>query len=298
MPDASRIALASVLIVLAGPLTALAFGPSRSRRVLSFVIALSAQAIPFVLPPEWRFLRAIYTMAAFVSIIRVIDLLRDPKSYPLPERLWLLTALFDTRRVRRTDPSLDWQRFAKVGAYMLMMGVGVGLAFSVDKSGPWRWLRWLGGALFVYAMVDSAARLADAVYRSAGVVIPKQHENPILARSVSEFWSKRWNLNVHDWLRRNCYMPFARSGHPVLGIVAGFFVSGALHFWLVYVPLDIWWALPMGVFFLVQAALMGVERLLNVKRWPAFAQHTWTVVAVLGTSPLFVEPFLQILHAS
>ena len=135
MPDATRIALASVLIVLAGPLTALAFGRSRPRRALALVIALAAQAIPFVLPPEWRFLRALYTLAAFVSILRVIDLWRDPTSYPLPQRLWLLTALFDTRRVRHADPLLDWRRFAKVAGYVSLMAAGLDRAADLLEAG-------------------------------------------------------------------------------------------------------------------------------------------------------------------
>jgi hypothetical protein len=298
MTDFARIALASVLIALCGPLTAVAYGHSVPRRTAALVIAGAGQAIPFVLPESWHFLRALYTLAAFVSLLRVIDLWRDPKSYPLPERLWLLTALFDTRRIRRAEPSLDWQRFAKVAGYAAAMGVGLAVAYSVDANGPWRWLRWLGGAVFVYAMVDTAARFADAAYRSAGIIIPPQHDNPVLSRSVSEFWGKRWNLNVHDWLRRHCFLPFAKNGHARVGIVAGFLASAILHFWMVYVPLGLYWAIPMGLFFMAQAALMGIERVLRVRQWPRAAQHGWTVIAVLGTSPLFVEPFLQIIHAT
>lgn len=298
MTDTARIVLASVLIVLCGPLTAVAYGRSQPRRAAALAIAGAGQAIPFVLPENWPFLRSLYTLAAFVSLLRLVDLWRDPKSYPLPERLWLLTALFDSRRIRRAEPSLEWQRFAKVAGYVAIMGVGLGLAYSIDSSGPWRWLRWLGGALFVYAMLDAAARFADAVYRSAGIVIPPQHENPVLARSVSEFWGKRWNINVHDWLRRHCFLPFARNGHPIVGIVAGFLASAILHSWMVYVPLGLYWAIPMGLFFLVQAMLMGIERVFCVRQWPRVLQHGWTVATVLGTSPLFVEPFLQIIHAT
>jgi hypothetical protein len=298
MPDGPRITLATVLIVLCGPLTALAFGHSARRRALALGIALGGQAIPFLLPPEWRFLRAAYTMAAFVSLLRVIDLWRDPKTHPVHERVWLLTALFDTRRVKRTQPLFEWQRFAKIAPFVALMGASFSLTCSIDSYGPSRWLRWLAGALFVYAMLDAAARTADASYRAAGIVIPKQHDNPVLARSVSEFWSKRWNINVHDWLRRHCYMPLARAGWPVAGIVAGFVVSAFLHAWLVWVPLDLYWAIPMGLFFVSQAALIGLERLIRVRRWPRIAQHGWTVLAVLGPSPLFVEPFLRILHST
>jgi hypothetical protein len=296
MTDAARITLATLLLCLSGPLVATLFGKAPLRRALAASIAIAAQGIPFLLPEERSFLRALYTLGAFVSFIRLVDLWRDPRSWPLPQRLWLLTALFDSREVRHTEPEVSLKRFASALGYALLMGLGAWLAFGVDATGPKVVLRWLGGALFVYSMVDSVATLVDAIYRSLGIVIPPQHRAPVLSRSVSEFWSKRWNLNVHDWLRRHLYVPLAALGRPTLGVVAVFFASSLLHFWMVYVPLGLYWALPMGAFFLVQGAFIGLERLLRVRRWRRWAKHTWTVSAVLGTSPLFVEPFLRIIH--
>ena len=54
-------------------------------------------------------------------------------------------------------------------------------------------------------------------------------------------------------------------------------------------------ALRMGAYFLVQGVLFAVERPLGVLRWRSAIRRTWTVVAVLGPSPLFTEPLITTL---
>jgi len=49
-----------------------------------------------------------------------------------------------------------------------------------------------------------------------------------------------------------------------------------------------------GAFFLVQPLLIGAERWMNVRRWRPMAGRAWTLAALALTSPLIVEPALQI----
>jgi hypothetical protein len=110
---------------------------------------------------------------------------------------------------------------------------------------------------------------------------------------VGEFWSP-WNRNVHAWFRRHTFLPLARRGHRRLGILFAFVASGAFHFWLVAVPIGVAWAIPMAAFFVLQGAAALIETKLSVRNWSRLAQHAWTVTAILGTSPLFLEPMLQV----
>jgi hypothetical protein len=49
----------------------------------------------------------------------------------------------------------------------------------------------------------------------------------------------------------------------------------------------------MLVFFVTQGMFILLELWAGVARWHPLLAHTWTVVAVLGCSPLFIEPLLQ-----
>jgi hypothetical protein len=49
----------------------------------------------------------------------------------------------------------------------------------------------------------------------------------------------------------------------------------------------------MTSYFVVQGAFAWLEGPLGVETWPRPAAHAWTIAAMAGTSPLFVEPALQ-----
>ena len=77
-------------------------------------------------------------------------------------------------------------------------------------------------------------------------------------------------------------------------MAAAFTVSAALHVYCALPPLGPAWAGVMGAFFLVQGAAVVLERATGAPSgWPRPAQHAWTLVWLLASSPLFVEPFLR-----
>jgi alginate O-acetyltransferase complex protein AlgI len=131
-------------------------------------------------------------------------------------------------------------------------------------------------------------------WHCAGYEIPPQYRAPILATSVTDFWSRRWNLNVRDWFHRNLFLPLKTVRRPMLGVVAAFGASALLHFWFIAVALGLYWGLMMASFFLIQAVFMLAEGRLRVRASPA--RRIWTIAAVAGTSPLFVEPCLRLFH--
>jgi hypothetical protein len=80
-----------------------------------------------------------------------------------------------------------------------------------------------------------------------------------------------------------------------LGLMAAFGVSAAAHCLLALMALGEWQAaLLCGSFFLVQPAFIAVERGLRVRRWNRVAAHAWTLGALAASSPLVIEPALQI----
>lgn len=154
--------------------------------------------------------------------------------------------------------------------------------------------RWLVGVLLCYATADTLVGVIRVVYRLFGLVPPPIHRHPILSKSVGEFWSRRWNLPVHEWLWRHCFKPVARRSSVTAGVAIVFAVSMLMHAWTIVFGAGLSMALLVAAFFLIQGVLVVVERSLRVAYWPNIAARAWAASCVIGTLPLFIEPILRI----
>ena len=155
---------------------------------------------------------------------RVIDLTSDWQYRSFGARLWHVFGLVDTRKTTWASPAVDTKALRKTLAYAGLATVGLMIAVDIASGadGIWYWvLRWFGGALFFYSLADAVEGGVRTLYRAAGVVVPRQHVLPIVSRSVQEFWGKRWNRAVGMWLRRHCFLPFARRGQARTRVCRG-----------------------------------------------------------------------------
>jgi hypothetical protein len=229
---------------------------------------------------------------------RVIDLVGERQERSFGARLWHVFGLVDTRHATFTSPDVDAKALGKTSFYAILATIGfiVAIDMAARTEGTWSWiLRWFGGALFFYSLADAVEGGVRTLYRAVGVIVPPQHVLPIASRSVQEFWGKRWNRAVGGWLRAHCFLPFARRGQRRTGLIAAFCVSAAFHAYFTWVAVGGVLALAMVVFFLLQGVFVLLELWAGVAHWHPLFAHTWTVAAVLGCSPLFIEPILQIL---
>ncbi len=286
-----------VLLVAANVASAMVFQRRGPRAIAALCVALLSFLTPLftAAPPLVLTLMAMF---GFLAPIRWLDLWRDRRDHPAWLRVWLFASPFDVRRVVPMPRALERRRLALALVFVLLFAASFAALEQLGPtpgSGPY--LRWLIGAVLVYVMVDGVASLLVVVYHALGLRLPELHRAPILSRSVSEFWSERWNRSVHGILDQHCFRPLARKRRALLGIGAAFVASGLLHAWLVLVPLrDLWLTLSMSGFFLAQGLLVLFERKLGVQRWRPLPGHTWTVGWMVVTTPLFVEPMLRILE--
>lgn len=87
------------------------------------------------------------------------------------------------------------------------------------------------------------------------------------ASSFSEYWIK-WNLPVHQFVKRHIGMPLTRRGFSSLGIQ--FFVftlSAALHEYLISVPLGLGWTGYVFWFMMGQIPLLKLTKIERVKQY-------------------------------
>ncbi len=158
-------------------------------------------------------------------------------------------------------------------------------------------VRWLAGGVMALAFAEMATAGFPFMGALLGVTVPPWMNSPYRSASVSEFWTRRWNIWTSEKLvRPYCFAPLARRS-PVLALWVSFALSGLGHALLAYMALrgSKWQiACLCGAFFLVQPLLIGAERWMKVRRWRPAARHAWTLAALATTSPLFVEPALQV----
>lgn len=263
--SASRLALALTLVLL--PLPLFVEGDALPRILLAFVLAatfMHATEFAAGLAPRGARARLVYVLATF--------------------------AFADATRVVRSAPSFDARSAA---------GLALGFGFAVLAAIGWEAaealpamlrypLRLVCAAIGCLACVEFLESGVHLVTSALGFAVPRNFREPYLARSVGEFWGRRWNLIVVKWLRRNCFDRL-RSRGAGLALFASFALSAAMHAYLM-APLGVAAAASMAGFFLAQPLFILAERRLGVRRWRMAAARAWTISALLVSLPLFLYP--------
>lgn len=278
-------------------------GRSRSARLLALLLMGAGALAPLAAPPI-PLLRAILSLYLAWSFINVIELVRDPVPRSVGFRVLQVLVLHDLRldgsRERSRAPELRLGLLVTSALAGIAALSGLAVVDWAERFGatPRGWfLRYFVGVLVTYLAVEAIVRLLGFVYRAAGLAPPRLHDHPILSRSLAEFWGRRWNRIVGTWLRAVAFSPLMARGYPRLGIVVTFLVSALLHFYFCWPALGVAPAAMMASFFVMQLPFVGLERVLVLRRWRRPLRHLWTLGVLLVLSPLFVEPFLQVVQA-
>ncbi|PRP94782.1 MBOAT family protein [Enhygromyxa salina] len=301
MSDVARLFVALAVWMLAVLACARVSGrdePRERSRYLGVGIAAIASVAPLLLPSGWIVGRTILAMLVTVSLGRALDLARRPAGLSFWGRVWMLTALFDVRALRRRSSRYDRAELAWFVGHLALVLVTWVAVFELAPGlrGVGRWaLRWGVGLVLCYASIETVHALVLMIYRGFGLEFPRINDRPILSTTLSEFWGRRWNRAVSGWLHDNLFLPLARRRRATLGICAAFAASTALHFWFAWVPLDLVAGALMASFFVVHGAGLLLERHVGVARWGIGARRAWTAAWIAVPSPLFVEPALRLL---
>ena len=136
--------------------------------------------------------------------------------------------------------------------------------------------------------------LLAGAWRLAGVPCGALFRAPLRSQSLSEFWSRRWNLAFSEMTSIAVYRPLARRlGRPT-AIYAGFAVSGLLHEMAISLPVASGFGLPL-LYFLLHGGLVLLEGTLARRAFSprGWAGRVWTLVWLGAPLPiLFHAPFL------
>ena len=274
--------------------TALVAGKRRWRRVATSAVVIAAATVPFLATGMKPLPRALLFMFAGFALIKASEISADPHPWPVWLRLWDSAMMFDVRETRRARPIVDWRLFSDCLLYAGLIAFSVFLLLHAHlTSGIIRTLlRGLGGVTLMYAVPDLAAALVRFIHRLIGIVVPPLQDVPILSRSLGEFWGRRWNRPVSNWLSISIFRPVTRRWNGLAGLFAAFSVSAALHGGMFGIALGWKVALLTAAFFLLQYPAVLIERALHIKNWPSMAARAWTIGFLVATSPLLIFPVI------
>jgi hypothetical protein len=266
---------------------------TRTRRCFGALLAVSCMIPCWLVPASEAPLRAVFAIIAFSALMRSWDLLRG--QWSLRERFIHVVSVVDTRRLSKA------LRSDRRVAVSILLRTAVWGAVATATYCLWEreglsstvgfWItRWSFGLVFVYTLSEGAYGLLEGVYRALGFVTPALHIHPAASRSVQEFWGERWNRTVNLWFAETFFRPLARRRMPLLGVTAAFGASALVHAYVAWVSAGVVMAVVMFAYFMLEAGVMGLERVFRVREWPPLAGHTWTLAWMILLSPGFTEP--------
>ncbi|HEV3085457.1 MAG TPA: membrane bound O-acyl transferase family-domain-containing protein [Gemmataceae bacterium] len=135
------------------------------------------------------------------------------------------------------------------------------------------------------------------LWRLAGIDCRPLFRAPLLARSLTEFWGRRWNLAFSEMAA----VAVVRPLRPCLGtggtVMAAFLFSGVVHELAISVPVGAGYGGPFA-YFALHGALVLLERGLDGAGWPIerlpWLGTVWTLGWLALPLPvLFHTPFLS-----
>lgn len=138
----------------------------------------------------------------------------------------------------------------------------------------------------VYLLTETIGTFGQLVFIKKD--IPPLHHHPLKSQSLSEFWGKRWNVWVQDWLR-DMSGNRRRSLHQNIAIT--FLISGFFHEIMFNLPYSIhakrFFFGNMFLYFLIQAiGLLGEKKLL--KSASPFLKRIYLWFFVVVPAPIFM----------
>jgi len=139
--------------------------------------------------------------------------------------------------------------------------------------------------------------ISAGTWRLSGVNTYLLFRQPVKALSLTEFWSKRWNIAFSEMTSIAIFRPLRHRTGPVVALMAAFIFSGLLHEIALSMPVNHGYGLPT-LYFIIQGLMVLLEKAL-VQKKPLFLQnrviaHTWTLFWVIAPMPLlFHSEFIK-----
>lgn len=214
-------------------------------------------------------------------------LFTEPEKRPMFFSFLFTTPYLSTRSLRIRTPSpatSPWLDF-------LISATLMGIVFTVVKVflSPVGYFDRVILGFGIYFFTEALGALGQALFSWTKKDFFPIHHHPLSSPSLSEFWGRRWNLWVQDWIT-DMGRPFHRRHKRK--ILASFLFSGFFHEAMVNLP---HWITTgesyfgtMLAYFLIQAGGIYVDKNVLRHSHPNIRRAFCWIVVVLP-APLFIN---------
>jgi Membrane bound O-acyl transferase family len=167
---------------------------------------------------------------------------------------------------------------------------------------------WVGLFGLIFILHFGSFHLIALFWQTEGIDSQPIMSKPLLSKTLSEFWGKRWNLGfrqvAHDYIFRRLYK---RTGVAFAGFLV-FIASGLVHDLVISLPAHGGYGLPTG-YFALQGLGVSLERsALGGRIGLQNGITAWLFMAVVTAAPVFwlfhppfvlrvIVPFMRAIHA-
>jgi hypothetical protein len=244
-------------------------------------------AVAFAIYAGLKFLSWVYRLSGHASLRKhAAYLLAWPG---MDANAFLFTRAEAVVRPARSEWFTAW---TKLSAGVLIALLAIRESASSD---PYL-VGWAGMMGIVLTMHFGLFHLLSCFWRRCGVQAAPLMNAPLAAATVSEFWSRRWNMAFRDLTSRFVVRPLRRPFGASGAVAAGFLISGLIH--------DVVISLPAGaglggptVYFALQGAAVFAERSpfgRGIGLGHGLTGRLFAWATVLGLSPLLLHrPFVE-----
>lgn len=134
--------------------------------------------------------------------------------------------------------------------------------FGEGHSTLWNYVSLYGFLVFVLL---GALELNFSVLWALGYTPERQFDRPLMATSLKDFWSHRWNMSFVDMNRLFLLEPLRKKTFKNFLVFLIFLISGLLHELSMSFPVSAGWGLPT-LYFVIQGIGFLLEKKIKFQR--------------------------------
>ena len=151
---------------------------------------------------------------------------------------------------------------------------------SDEKSLLFYWLYAIGFSLHIYFDFSGYSDMAIGLGRIFGFHFPENFNYPFLSGSIQEFW-RRWHMTLGGWFRDYLYIPLGGSR-----VSKAKWLRNVLFVWM-FTGLWHGAAWNFVLWGLLFAALLLMEKFIDVTAWPRIVRHGYVLIAIAFSFVMF-----------
>lgn len=169
-------------------------------------------------------------------------------------------------------------------------------AMAKSSQGPGLLVGWVGLTGMALVLHFGIFHLLALAWRTNGIDVKPIMQAPVIAKSVGEFWDRRWNTAFNQLVFRHVFRPLARQVNIKAACMAAFLVSGLIHDLVISIPAGGGYGWPTAYFMLQGGAVLfersAAGRLLGLRQgW-----RGWLFAMLMTAGPaglVFHPPFIH-----